>query len=236
MSTFNEIAYNIHNILRGGRTSNNEYYTLEQIKYNIKYYRALLIRRDLQRSPVRTTPFEQDIGVLNLEKIDENDSYDDQPSYILRTTEDIPEPLRLKGREGITFVGSPSGLVSYDTVNSNRRRYLRHSRFTNMSPRSFYQQGKIYVEGDPNIEKINRYIREEDTTLDVDVEHVDKVRIRGIFVDPEEAIEFESGSPYDHDTEFPIPEDYIQRITQSMLNGEIRAMDSRRFDQEELPE
>jgi len=236
VSTFNEIAYNIHNILLGGRTSNNEYYTIEQIKYNIKYYRALLIRRDLQRSPVRTTPFEQDIGVLELEKVDENGSYNDQPSYVLRTKKNIPEPLRLKGREGITFVGSPSGLKSYDTVNPNRRRYVRYSRFTNTSPRAFYQRGKVYVEGDPNIEKINRYIREDDKELDVNVEHVDKIRIRGIFVDPEEAIKFETGSPYNHDTEFPMPEDYIQRITQSMLNGEIRAMDSRRFDQEELPE
>lgn len=223
MASLNEIAYNIHNLMRGGRSTNNEFYTLEEIKFAVKYYRALLIRRDLERNPVRTTPFEQDIGVLDLEKIDENDTYSDTPQYILRTTVDIPAPLRLKGREGITFVGSPSALDNYPSINKNRRRLVRHSRVTNTTPRSFYDNKRIYIVGDPNLERVNRYIRQEDETLDVNVEHIEKIRVRGVFVDPEEVIEFVNGS-YDHNDEFPLPEDMIQRITQSIINGEMNAM------------
>ena len=45
--TLDEIAYNILNLLRGGRSSNDELISIEQIKFNIKHYRAMFIRRDL---------------------------------------------------------------------------------------------------------------------------------------------------------------------------------------------
>ena len=34
--TLNEIAYNILNLVRGGRSSNNDYISTSQIKFNVK--------------------------------------------------------------------------------------------------------------------------------------------------------------------------------------------------------
>ena len=40
--TLDEIAYNILNLLRGGRTHNDELISIDQIKFNIQHYRAML--------------------------------------------------------------------------------------------------------------------------------------------------------------------------------------------------
>ena len=68
--TLNEIAYNILNLVRGGRSSNNEHISLSQIKFNVKYYRAMLIRRDFARNGMVTRHLEQDLGFLDLQKVD----------------------------------------------------------------------------------------------------------------------------------------------------------------------
>ena len=44
--TLNEIAYNLLNLIRGGRSHHDEHISLDQIKFNIKHYRAVFIRRD----------------------------------------------------------------------------------------------------------------------------------------------------------------------------------------------
>ena len=48
--TLDEIAYNLLNLVRGGRSSNDEQISLSQLKFNIKHYRAMLIRRDYARN------------------------------------------------------------------------------------------------------------------------------------------------------------------------------------------
>ena len=68
--TLNEIAYNILNLVRGGRSSNNDYISTSQIKFNVKYYRAMLIRRDFARNGIITRHLEQDLGCLELIKVD----------------------------------------------------------------------------------------------------------------------------------------------------------------------
>ena len=48
--TFNEIAYNILNLIRAGRSNHDEMISLDQIKFNILHYRAMFIRRDYARN------------------------------------------------------------------------------------------------------------------------------------------------------------------------------------------
>ena len=48
--TLDEIAYNIRNLYRGGRSSQDDPISLSQLKFNIKYYRAMFIRRDYARN------------------------------------------------------------------------------------------------------------------------------------------------------------------------------------------
>ena len=68
--TLDEIAYNILNLLRGGRSSNDEFISVDQIKFNIRHYRAMLIRRDYARNAYVSKSIEQDLGCLDLIKVD----------------------------------------------------------------------------------------------------------------------------------------------------------------------
>ena len=68
--TLNEIAYNLLNLIRGGRSGHDEHLSLDQLKFNIKYYRAMFIRRDFARNGVVTRHFEQNLGCLKLKKMD----------------------------------------------------------------------------------------------------------------------------------------------------------------------
>ena len=43
--TLDEITYNLLNLIRGGRLHHDEHISADQIKFNIKHYRAMLIRR-----------------------------------------------------------------------------------------------------------------------------------------------------------------------------------------------
>jgi hypothetical protein len=69
-ASLNQIAYNILNSLRGGRTSSSEHTSLEQIKFTVKYYRAMFIRRDMLRNNNRSRMFEQDLGQVEVGSID----------------------------------------------------------------------------------------------------------------------------------------------------------------------
>ena len=67
--TLNEIAHNILNLYRGGRPSQSEYISIDQIKFNIKHYRAMLLRRDYVRNGLISRHSEQDLGCIELEEV-----------------------------------------------------------------------------------------------------------------------------------------------------------------------
>ena len=68
--TLTEIAYNLLNIVRGGRSNHDEHISLDQIKFNVRHYRAVLVRRDFQRNGMITRHLEQSLGCMELEKVD----------------------------------------------------------------------------------------------------------------------------------------------------------------------
>ena len=68
--TLDEIAYNILNLVRGGRSNTGENISIAQLKFNIKYYRAMLIRRDFARNGNITRHLEQDLKCVEFKKVD----------------------------------------------------------------------------------------------------------------------------------------------------------------------
>jgi len=212
MASLNEISYNILNLLRGGRSSHNDYYDLDQIKFNIKYYRNLFLRRDLQRN-TRLQPFEQELKILTCSPVT-SDIKKINGSKLLKSNEQIPRLLRSKHRNSITYVGPLNNSTSYDIVNSNEARYQSYNKYTGSKSRSFESNQFIYLTG-----KIANNVVQSKFIDSTDI------RVRGIFEDPEKVIEFNTGDYYDHDKEFPsLPDDYIQRITQGLISGELNLM------------
>ena len=68
--TLNEIAYNLLNLLRGGRSNHDDHISLDQIKFNIKHYRAMFIRRDQARNGFTSRHIEQDLGCVRVTPTD----------------------------------------------------------------------------------------------------------------------------------------------------------------------
>lgn len=231
--TLSEITYNVLNVLRGGRSFNNEHYSEEQLKFNIEYYRALLIRRDIDRN-TRFTPFEQDLGFPEVEMVDPAEGFSMTVNgQILQTVEEIPVPLRLKDE---TF-----GLRTYLTnrqyaipvIEFNEARWQQYNKFTATKMRAYYLNDKVCVIGNRLVAAINAMI--DGTITDLTEAHIlenlNQINIRGIFENPREAFEFSTGTEFDDDsTPYPLPFDYVQRITQSLLSGEFKMMASAPLD------
>lgn len=207
-ASLNEIAYNLLNNMRGGRSSHSDHLSLEQVKFMIKYYRSLFIRRDLERNYNRWRAFEQDLGLVPVSIVDsaEHDTIT-SGRLLMRTDDKIPTPIRLKRGEAISHigdvdrVGKPIPLI--DTVRSY---YQRFNKYTSEDSFAFYRDGYVYIENDVTLNNIN---------------------IRGVFEDPEKVHAFTIDNDldlYDENSPFPISMDMLQQITQGLMNGELSAV------------
>lgn len=195
--SLNQIAYNVLNALRGGRSSNNDHISTDQIKFIIKYWRAIFIRRDQERNFNRFSSFEQSIGLVPLkeESIDIN-------LYLYKTDLQIPTPVRLKDGHAITYVSIDEKQIPF--VDFNRHEWSTYNKYTSKKPEAYYSGGYIYV-------KSHSYIEEAE--------------IRGIFEDPEDVFDFVNASSptaiYDANSPFPMPLDMVDQIMSGILNGTL---------------
>lgn len=203
-ASLNEIANNIRNLLRGGRSSNDDLMSLDQIKYQIKYYRSLLIRRDMQRNLDRSNSFEQDLGHIELENVDSAES----PNFfsgniISKSKKQIPTPIRLKNSEALTYIAIDDKFgTQIPVLDGVRTSWQQYNKYTSDTSFAVYRDGYLYIYN--NIS-------------------VSRAYVRGIFEDPEQVFEFtdENGlNLYDENSPFPISQDMLQQITQSLINGE----------------
>lgn len=203
--TLNEIAYNILNLVRGGRSSNNDYISTSQIKFNVKYYRAMLIRRDFARNGIITRHLEQDLGCLELIKVDASKCCNlPTECAVYRTVKKIPRTVRFNFRDSVTYVGDVSGTGTIPIVDSNAVQWLPYDKYTKNKMKAYMIEDYIYVYNADGLKFIN---------------------VRGVFEDPEDVAKFDcDGSDcYDDNMDFPIPMDMLQTITQGIMSGELDA-------------
>ena len=213
--TLNEIAYNLLNLMRAGRSHNDENISLDQIKFNIKHYRAMFIRRDFMRNGLITRHLEQDLGCLTLKKVDASkcdcDFTIDCPIY--RTEKKIPRTVRFNFRDAITHVGDVTGLGRIPLIEPYEVQWLPHDKYTANRPKAYMIEDYLYVYNPKGMELVN---------------------VRGVFEDPEELAGLKSCDPvcYDADSPFPIPADMISLITTGLTNGELKFLVSTLVDDE----
>lgn len=205
--TLNELAYNLLNLIRAGRSSNDENISLDQIKFNIKHYRAMFIRRDYARNGLVTRHLEQDIGCVDLIKVDASKCCSlDIHCPVYRTVKQIPRTVRFNFREAITYTGAVNGTQRIPMVHPYEVEFLAYDKYTKHKPKVFMIEDYMYVYNPGGMDAIN---------------------IRGIFEDPEEVAKFEAcseGICYSDDSKFPMPADMVAAISSGMLNGELKIL------------
>jgi len=101
--TLNEIAYNIADA--SGRGTNAAY--IERLKFQIKYYRALILRRDQERNSYLPDQvlqtIEIPIAIVNIaDSIEFSAALNNQPLH--KSNSSIPNPLRFKDGKPFTQV------------------------------------------------------------------------------------------------------------------------------------
>ena len=206
--TLNEIAYNILNLVRGGRSSNNDYISTGQIKFNVKYYRAMLIRRDFARNGMVTRHLEQDLGCLELQKVDASKCCNlPTECAVYRTVKKIPRTVRFNFKDAVTYVGAIDGKGNIPLVESHTVQWLPFEKYTKNKMKAYMIEDYLYVYNADGLKYIN---------------------VRGVFEDPEDVTMFDcDGSDcYDDNSEFPIPMDMLQTITQGIMSGELMMLSS----------
>jgi hypothetical protein len=206
--TLNEIAYNLLNLVRGGKSNQDESISLDQIKFNIRHYRAMFIRRDFAKNGFTSRHIEQDLGCLELKKVDPTKCCD-LPSTcsVYRTIETIPKTVRHNFEEAITHVGDITGTGTIPMVHSNVIKFLPYDKYTNKKYKAYMVGDYLYIYNAGGLKYIN---------------------VRGVFEDPEEVAKFKDcgGSDcYDSDIiEYPIPMDMLQLINNGILAGELKLL------------
>lgn len=130
--TLNELAYNVLNKLSGGRSTNNAYISLDQIKFNINYYRSLLLHRDLNKSQMQNDFFYQSVDV----------SLNQENSAIYKSVSVVPDFVHLYYQYPARIF---DGETSYPLVSYNLHRFNSNARSTKQSKRAYFLNGYLYL-------------------------------------------------------------------------------------------
>jgi len=206
MATESELVYNILNIHAGGRLSDDFIPSYNQVAFMVKYVRAMLIRRDLDQNWNLHPNYSQDLGCIPLISVDKAECCEiTLDCDILRTEVKIPNPIRLKTRIGITYVGSIDKQTTFDLILPQRSPYIKYSKYTAHVPRAYYLNGYIYIPNNHDLAAIN---------------------VRAILENPKDANGFLCGDEpcYTTNSEFPMPADMIQPMTELILSKEMNYM------------
>jgi len=203
--TLDEITYNLLNLIRGGKLHHDEHISPDQIKFNIKHYRAMFIRRDYAKHGFISRHIEQDLGCLDLMQVDASKccGLPDTGCLVYRTVQKIPKTVRYNFGEALSYIGDVSGTGTIPLVQANTIQYLAYDKYTKGRYKAYMIEDYLYIYNADGLKYIN---------------------IKGVFEDPAEVAKFEcEGSPCYHDSSapFPVPMDMIERINTGILSKEL---------------
>jgi hypothetical protein len=195
--TLNEIAYFV-----AGRLSREEDIKfLNEIKFAVKYYRALFIRRDAERN--NTSRHYMQSLITPLIEVDAADSCATEDGCtILRTEYKIPEPVRFKDSVPFNFVGTVAYKKTITYTEPANTAHLSYAKYGKGALYYTYVNGYVYIY---NAHKLKR------------------VLIDAAFVEPEKAVTLcvDSVNCVSDDEPFPCPADMVQNIIQALLSTEL---------------
>jgi len=201
--TLNEIAYNLLNLIRGGKSNHHDNISLEQLKFNIRYYRAMLIRRDFARNGTITRHLEQDLGCMNLEIVNGSKCCGlEIECEVAKTVLPIPKTIRLNFEDAITFIGAGDGLTRISLISPQIAKFVQYEKYTSQNQKGYMIEDYLYILNPRGLEFVN---------------------VRGVFENPADTAKYEcpTGVCYSEMSEYPIPMDMVEALTKGILSGEL---------------
>lgn len=153
------IIYDLLDIIRGAQVADDEPISERQIETWIHQYRAILLKRDIDKGHMPNPDYIQNIDDISLEL--------DAVTSRYRTDIDIPKGIDFKHNYGLTFVGDALG-DQIQILPEKRVNGQQYARWTTNDTLAYINSSRVYLYNEGTLTS---------------------VYIRGIFENPVEAAE-----------------------------------------------
>lgn len=203
MATLKEIVYDIKNIIRGGKQSDDEIISDRQIEFQVHSLRAQFIRQDINKRRSISDNIKQVIHCLEVEPVSGTTCGLSSDLVIVRSKQKIPNAIETSHQDLITAIG-PTGILSvnFHMIPYNRAPWVGTNKYTKRMTCAFLLDSFVYIVG-PEAERLQ------------------KIKVEGVWQNPKDIEDYkkDDGSlSYDseHD-EYPLSTSMLDLIKQSML-------------------
>lgn len=218
-----EIIYNIRNLLQGGRISDDTIPSYRQVGFIVDYYRAALIRRDVEKNNFISPDYEQDLGCIEFTLVDKADCCNiELDCDVYKSVLEIPTPIRLYDKPAITFFGSVDKQNSFDLILATRAPYIGYSKWTNKRPRGYYLNKHLWIPEKYGVVAANARIITEQPAL------------------VSQFVTCDNEPCYTDDSQYPMPADMIETLVKMVISTEgqtiLKTFNDRTNDANNKPE
>ena len=156
MDTLNNIAYNIAEAVDKAEDIS----VIERIKKLIIYYRALFIRRSVEKNNFLSSHFKQHFSTPIIKEKDYNSGI-----IVNRTKLVVPKTIRLKSNESFTYVGSIDGQTPYAEKTSRQIGLMKYDKFSGNIPAFHIKNDYLYIVNTAPLNIMVEGVFEDPTTV-----------------------------------------------------------------------
>lgn len=191
-------------IIRGSQVTQSESISWRQIENWIHQYRAVLLKRDLDKNKYPNPDYIQEIQALRMVVVDKaDDSTISTGKLLLKSELQLPKTIDFNYSQGFTYIGTIDG-KELQLMPQSRVKWQKEKEYTSKQPVVFYKNRYLYLDNDFVIEYLS---------------------VRGIFEVPNEVGNFVN--PYTNlpeftsDSKYPIPITMIPALKTMVLEKEL---------------
>jgi hypothetical protein len=200
---------------RAGGITDDERLSSRAVKDWVNSYRAILVKRDLDKGKSISGNIVQDLGCVEMVAVDEAECCQVKSGcYIFKSVLPIPKPLELNSKDALTFVGDVNKRRGWETTSQVGSYWDQYNKYTSDIEKYYYFNEHIYV-----------------TNMDF----LKFINIQGVFEDPTQAATFSkcSGEPcYTDNSEYPISRWMAPVIMDMVMKSELNLYLSTSSDQD----
>ena len=205
--TLNKLVYDILNTPNGGEVSDDLKVPKRQVLYWINMYRALLATQEMSKKNKIAPELIQTIRCIDLIKVDVDSCCEDVADgscYMLRSELKMPVTLSRGGKDTIISVESVDGLKSFSRSKFWRRKTRKYNKWTSTMEGWYIENDYLYIITNNPV--------------------MNKVRVSGVFANPEELEQFKCADApcFTWDDAYPISMDMIPIITKLIFEEKMR--------------
>ena len=202
------ITTDLLNVVRGSTISQSEPISKRQLEAWVHQYRALLLKRDLDKGKMPNPDYIQEIDHVRLSPVDTagdnvTSSGVTTGNNVLRSDLTLPNAIDLNFKSGLTYIGTVDG-NEIQLVPETRSKWQQYKKYTSSEPLAFLRNNYLYVMYDNPMEFVS---------------------VRGVFEIPPEVGRFVNpmtNQPYfDTSTKYPIPANMIPTLKEMILQKEL---------------